>query len=93
VEADEPWLRIHAPLLRMTKAEIVREAVRVGVDLARTVSCYDPGPRGEPCGGCDACVLRAKGFAEVGIPDPALSASRSETGDGGGFRAEAPRSR
>jgi len=56
----------------MTKAEIVREALRLGVDLARTLSCYDPDPRGAPCGDCEACTLRAKGFREAGIADPAL---------------------
>jgi 7-cyano-7-deazaguanine synthase len=64
-------LRVHAPLLRWTKARIVREAVRLGVDLARTLSCYDPGPRGEPCRQCDACMLREKGFREAGVVDPA----------------------
>jgi len=62
--------RVRAPLLRMTKADIVREAVRLGVDLSRTLSCYDPGPQGQPCGACDACVLRAKGFREAGVADP-----------------------
>ncbi|KJS76491.1 MAG: 7-cyano-7-deazaguanine synthase [Comamonadaceae bacterium BICA1-1] len=65
-------LRIHAPLQHLSKAEIVREALRLGVDLAHTCSCYDPGPQGQPCGACDACLLRAKGFAEVGCPDPLL---------------------
>ena len=65
-------LTIHAPLLHATKAEIVRRAVQLGVDLRRTISCYDPGPRGRPCGACDACVLRARGFADAGLEDPAL---------------------
>jgi len=64
--------RVHAPLLSMTKAEIVLEAVRLGVDPARTLSCYEPGADGRPCGGCDACRLRAKGFREAGLRDPAL---------------------
>lgn len=66
-------IRIHAPLLRCSKGEIVRRAVELGVPLDRTVSCYDPDAAGEPCGACDACRLRAKGFAEAGIPDPAVS--------------------
>ncbi|HEX6853376.1 MAG TPA: 7-cyano-7-deazaguanine synthase QueC [Candidatus Polarisedimenticolaceae bacterium] len=65
-------LTIHAPLLHATKAEIVRRAVQLGVDLGRTISCYDPGARGRPCGACDACVLRARGFADAGLEDPAL---------------------
>ena len=65
-------LRIRAPLLHSTKAQIVREAVRLGVDLGRTLSCYDPDPSGAPCGACDACLLRAKGFREAGIADPSL---------------------
>ncbi len=64
--------RIHAPLLQMTKAEIIRLGLALGVDYALTSSCYDPDPQGRPCGTCDACLLRAKGFAEVGIPDPLL---------------------
>ena len=72
VESDGEYFRVHAPLMRMTKADIVRRAVELEVDLSRTLSCYEPGPRGEPCGLCDACRLRAKGFAEAGVDDPAL---------------------
>ena len=64
---------VHAPLLGMSKGDIVRRALALGVDLSRTLSCYDPGPEGEPCRTCDACLLRARGFAEAGIPDPALA--------------------
>jgi len=66
-------LRIHAPLMKMSKADIVRTGMALGVDYSITCSCYDPGPSGEPCGGCDACLLRSKGFAEAGVPDPLLS--------------------
>ena len=62
--------RVHSPLLKMTKAEIIREGVRLGVDYAQTLSCYDPDPAGRACGSCDSCQLRKKGFAEVGVPDP-----------------------
>ena len=65
-------LRIHAPLMHMTKAQIVREGLALGVDFALTSSCYDPAPDGRPCGGCDACVLRAEGFEEAGVADPLL---------------------
>ena len=61
---------IHAPLLDMTKADIAREAERLGLDPALSHSCYDPLPDGRHCGECDACRLRAKGFAEAGIADP-----------------------
>ncbi|MBM3952808.1 MAG: 7-cyano-7-deazaguanine synthase QueC [Rhodospirillales bacterium] len=64
---------IHAPLIAMTKAEIVRRGVALGVDYAMTTSCYDPGANGRPCGACDSCALRAKGFAEAGIKDPLLA--------------------
>jgi 7-cyano-7-deazaguanine synthase len=64
--------RIHAPLIRMTKAEIITRGVALGVDYGLTHSCYDPAPDGRPCGHCDSCLLRAKGFAEAGRPDPAL---------------------
>ena len=63
-------LRIQAPLLRMSKADIVREGVRLGVDFAQTVSCYRADDQGRACGHCDACRLRAAGFADAGVPDP-----------------------
>jgi 7-cyano-7-deazaguanine synthase len=66
--------RIHAPLQMMTKAQIIRRGLELGVDYGLTHSCYDPGPNGEACGRCDSCVLRAAGFAEVGVADPALRA-------------------
>ncbi len=65
-------VRIRTPLQHMTKAEIIRAAVERGVDLGLTLSCYDPGPNGRPCGACDSCLLRRKGFEEAGLPDPAL---------------------
>ncbi len=68
VEGDR--FRIHAPLLRLTKAEIIRLGTRLGVDYGLTHSCYDPDPRGLACGRCDSCLLRRKGFAEAGVPDP-----------------------
>ncbi len=61
---------IHTPLIRLGKAEIVLRARELGVDLALTWSCYDPGPDRRPCGVCDACILREKGFAEAGVDDP-----------------------
>ena len=61
---------IHAPLQHLTKADIAREAERLGLDAALSHSCYDPAPDGTHCGRCDACRLRAKGFAEAGIADP-----------------------
>ena len=64
---------IHAPLQFMTKADIVRTGVELGLDYGLTHSCYDPGPRGRPCGRCDSCVLRAAGFAQAGVDDPALA--------------------
>ena len=62
-------LRVHTPLIRLSKAEIIRLAAELGVPFALTHSCYDPRPDGSPCGECDACLLRRKGFAEVGIED------------------------
>ena len=62
--------RVHAPLMQMTKADIVRRGLELGVDYGLTHSCYDPRPDGRPCGACDSCLLRAKGFAEAGAPDP-----------------------
>jgi 7-cyano-7-deazaguanine synthase len=62
--------RIHTPLISMTKAAIIRRGIELGLDYGLTTSCYDPGPAGQPCGHCDSCILRAKGFDEAGIVDP-----------------------
>lgn len=62
--------RVHAPLQMLTKAEIVREGARLGLDMGLSWSCYDPTSDGLHCGACDSCRLRAKGFAEAGVPDP-----------------------
>jgi 7-cyano-7-deazaguanine synthase len=62
--------RVHTPLIALSKAEIIRRGLELGVDYARTTSCYDPSPDGAACGHCDACALRLKGFAEAGVMDP-----------------------
>lgn len=67
--------RIHAPLQHMTKADIIREAARLGLDMGMSWSCYDPAPGGLHCGLCDSCRLRAKGFDEAGIADPTVYAA------------------
>lgn len=63
-------LRIQTPIIEMSKAEIIRKGVELGVDYALTHSCYDPAPSGRPCGHCDACCLRLKGFQDAGLTDP-----------------------
>jgi 7-cyano-7-deazaguanine synthase len=63
-------LRIHTPLIELSKADIVRLASDLGLDFSLTHSCYDPDAEGRPCGECDSCALRKKGFAEAGIVDP-----------------------
>jgi 7-cyano-7-deazaguanine synthase len=63
-------LRVHTPLAKLNKAQIVRLGVEVGVDFRMTHSCYDPDAEGRPCGQCDSCVLRRRGFAEAGLADP-----------------------
>jgi 7-cyano-7-deazaguanine synthase len=63
-------LTIHTPLIRWTKADIIRRGLQLGVDYGLTSSCYDPSPTGTPCGRCDSCLLRQKGFAELGVGDP-----------------------
>jgi 7-cyano-7-deazaguanine synthase len=62
--------RIHTPLISLTKAEIITRGLALGVDYGLTSSCYDPGPAGEPCGRCDSCRIRARGFADAGVRDP-----------------------
>jgi 7-cyano-7-deazaguanine synthase len=63
-------LTIHTPLIHLTKAEIIRTGLALGIDYALTCTCYDPSPAGDACGQCDACRLRLQGFAQVGLPDP-----------------------
>lgn len=65
--------RVHAPLIALSKADIIRRGLALGLDYGLTHSCYDPAPGGRPCGRCDSCVLRARGFAEARVPDPLLS--------------------
>jgi 7-cyano-7-deazaguanine synthase len=65
--------RIHTPLIALTKAEIIRAGAELGLDYGLTTSCYDPGGGGQPCGHCDSCILRARGFAEAGVGDPLLA--------------------
>ena len=68
-------LKIHTPLIAMTKAQIIRRGIELGVDFGLTSSCYDPSPTGKPCGQCDSCLLRQKGFRECGIEDPLIACS------------------
>ena len=70
VEGDQ--FRIHTPLINLTKAEIVKKGIELNVDYGITSSCYDPNENGNPCGRCDACILRLKGFKEAGISDPLI---------------------
>jgi 7-cyano-7-deazaguanine synthase len=70
-------LRIHTPLIELTKAQTIERGLKLGVDYALTHSCYDPGPDGRPCGTCDSCLLRTRGFAELGLTDPALADPRA----------------
>jgi 7-cyano-7-deazaguanine synthase len=67
---------IHTPLIDLSKADIIRRGLALGLDYSLTHSCYNPDGDGHPCGRCDSCVIRARGFAEVGIPDPALNRRR-----------------
>lgn len=69
---DGTRFRIHTPLIALTKAAIVRRGLELGLDYGLTHSCYDPRPSGAPCGRCDSCLLRARGFREAGVADPLL---------------------
>jgi 7-cyano-7-deazaguanine synthase len=71
-------LRVHTPLIALSKADIVRLGTELGLDYGLTVSCYAPGPDGTPCGRCDSCRLRAEGFASAGVADPARRAHAGE---------------
>ncbi len=73
-------LRIHTPLIELTKAQIIQYGLELGVDYSLTHSCYDPDPRGRACGTCDSCLLRRRGFAEVGLEDPALDPALGRMG-------------
>jgi len=73
-------LRIHAPLKEMTKAQIIQRGLELGVDYSLTHSCYDPSSEGRACGTCDSCLLRRRGFAEVGVEDPALDPALGRMG-------------
>ena len=76
VEGDLP-IRIHTPLIDLTKAQIIRRGLELGVDYALTTSCYDPTAEGLACGGCDSCLLRLRGFQENGLTDPARYVDKS----------------
>jgi 7-cyano-7-deazaguanine synthase len=65
-------INIHTPLIELSKAQIIQRGIQLGVDYGLTLSCYDPDDNGYPCGHCDSCLLRAKGFRQAGHPDPAL---------------------
>lgn len=69
---DHQRFKIHAPLLKMNKAEIIREGIRLGIDYSKTISCYRADENGLSCGTCDSCGYRKKGFEEAGVPDPTL---------------------
>jgi 7-cyano-7-deazaguanine synthase len=69
-------LKIHTPLIDMTKAQIIREGMKLGVDFSLTHSCYDPSEQGKACGACDSCLLRSKGFKEAAIADPTIYQDR-----------------
>lgn len=71
VEGTRP-IKIHTPLIELTKAQIIEWGLRLGVDYARTSSCYDPNPEGAPCQRCDSCLLRMRGFEQNGLTDPVI---------------------
>jgi 7-cyano-7-deazaguanine synthase len=73
----ERAVRIHTPLVSLSKAETIQRGLALGVDYGMTHSCYDPDPAGVPCGTCDSCMLRGRGFSELGVPDPLLTRQRA----------------
>jgi 7-cyano-7-deazaguanine synthase len=77
--SGERGIRIHTPLISLSKAETIQRGLALGVDYGMTHSCYDPDPAGVPCGTCDSCVLRRRGFSELGVPDPLLTRRGAST--------------
>jgi len=77
-EVEGARFRVHTPLIALTKGEIIRRGLELGLDYGLTHSCYDPAPDGSPCGRCDSCVLRARGFADAGVADPVLLRQKSK---------------
>lgn len=71
-KSKEEKLKIHTPLINLTKAEIIAEGVKLGIDYSKTISCYDPSVEGEACGSCDSCLLRKSGFEKAGVSDPTI---------------------
>jgi 7-cyano-7-deazaguanine synthase len=67
---EDSTVKVHSPLSGLSKADIIRTGMKLGVDYSMTHSCYDPGPTGLACGTCDSCLLRKKGFSEAKVPDP-----------------------
>lgn len=70
--SSSAWFKIKTPLIHLTKAEIIKKGLSLGVDYSKTLSCYDPSSNGLACGQCDSCLLRKQGFKEAGVPDPTL---------------------
>ena len=81
--------KVHAPLVRLTKSQIILRGTELGVDYGLTHSCYDPDSSGRPCGACDSCLLRRQGFAEAGLVDPLGTLARSAS-EGPLFRGNLP---
>ncbi|MEM8733576.1 MAG: 7-cyano-7-deazaguanine synthase QueC [Planctomycetota bacterium] len=75
VEQDGEGIVLHTPLIDLTKAQIIARGLELGVDYSQTISCYDPSPSGFPCGHCDACLLRIRGFEQNGMSDPSMAVS------------------
>jgi 7-cyano-7-deazaguanine synthase len=75
--SGESEIRIRTPLVNFSKAETIQRGLALGVDYGMTHSCYDPGPAGAPCGTCDSCLLRRRGFSELGVQDPLLTRQRA----------------
>ena len=78
---SEKFFTIHAPLMKMSKGEIIRKGLELGIDYSMTHSCYDPDGKGRACGACDSCLLRLRGFQKAGVTDPALYQKKTGQGE------------